>query len=76
MLVALSGAVVIGSIVSESNGTFDVVQACIEQGKILFVLIPDQQKEMDKAALERVVALGAIPISFPNDIDSIIKCLV
>lgn len=76
LLVAISGAVVIGPFVSESSGTFDVAEACIEQGKILFVLVADQQEEVDRAALERVVSLGAIPISYPNDFESIAKCLV
>lgn len=74
--VALSQAVVIGEIFSDSEGTRDVAEFCAQVGKLLFVLVPTEQTIADEKALESLLAIGAIGVRYPDDIDSIVKCLV
>lgn len=74
--VALSQAVVIGEIFADSQGTRDVAEFCVQVGKLLFVLIPTEQPISDEKALESLLAIGAIGVRYPDDIDSIVKCLV
>ncbi|HSG98716.1 MAG TPA: DNA-processing protein DprA [candidate division Zixibacteria bacterium] len=76
LIVGLSRAVVVGEILLESMGALDVVHSCVESGKILFALVPSERQALDQAALERIVALGAIPVRFPEDFDTIVTCLV
>lgn len=76
LIVGLSRAVVVGEILLESMGTLDVVHSCVESGKIVFALVPSEKQPLDKEALERIVALGTIPVRFPEDLDTIVTCLV
>ena len=76
LIVGLSSAVVVGEILLENMGTLDVVHSCVESGKIVFALVPSQKQPLDKEALERIVALGAIPLRYPEDLETIVTCLV
>lgn len=76
LLVALSQAVVVGEVFEESAGTLDLAENCIELGKILFVLITESMSESQTKAVERLINSGAIPISFPDEFDTIISSLV
>ncbi len=73
----LSQAVVIGEIFSDSNGTMDTASFCQETGKIMFILIDNYGQEgHDNGGVEKVLAMGAIPISLSSGVDIIIKSLV
>lgn len=76
LCVALSQAVVIGEIFSDSDGARDVAEFCVDVGKLLFVLVPTEQPIADEKALENLLAMGAIGVRYPDEIDSIVKCLV
>lgn len=76
LCVALSQAVVIGEIYSDSEGTRDVAEFCVDVGKLLFVLIPTEQPIANEKALDSLLTIGAIGVRYPDEIDSIVKCLV
>ncbi len=76
LITALAQAVVIGEVTGDSLGTLDVAQSCVESGKLLFILVPTEVPIHDEKALEPFVELGAVPVRFPEDMDTILKCLV
>jgi len=76
LITALAQAVVIGEVTDDSLGTLDIAQSCVESGKLLFVLVPTEVPIHDEKALEPFVELGAAPVRFPEDIDTILRCLV
>ncbi len=82
LLTSLAQAVVIGEVdsasdsVSEISGAMDVAQSCVESGKLLFILVPTEVAIHDEKALEPFVGLGAVPVKYPEDMNTILKCLV
>ncbi len=73
---ALAQAVVIGEVTGESAGALDAAQSCVESGKLLFVLVPTEIPIHDEKALEPFVEIGAVPVRYPEDLDTILRCLV
>jgi DNA processing protein len=86
LVTSLAQAVVIGEVnsdtASDSNseneisGAMDVARSCVESGKLLFVLVPSEVPIHDEKALEPFVELGAVPVKYPEDMNTILKCLV
>ncbi len=82
LITSLAQAVVIGEVLSgnsseiEISGAMDVAQSCVESGKLLFILIPTEVAIHDEKALEPFVELGAVPVKYPEDMNTILKCLV
>lgn len=73
----LSQAVIIGELFSSSNGTLDTAAFCHEVGKLMFVLIDGcDRPDRDQGGVEKVLSLGAIPITMDKGIDLILKSLV
>ncbi len=76
LMSALAQAVVIGEVTSDSVGSLDVAQSCVESGKLLFILVPTEVEIHDEKALEPFVKIGAVPVKYPEDMDTILRCLV
>jgi len=77
LTVGLSQAVIIGEIFGDSNGTLDTATFCSQLGKIMFILMDGcDQPGRDNIGVEKVLALGAIPITMDKGIDIILKSLV
>jgi len=76
LVTSLAQAVVIGEVTADSVGTLDAAQSCVEIGKLLFILVPTEAPIHDEKALEPFVELGAVPVRFPEDMDTILTCLV
>ncbi|UCD17000.1 MAG: DNA-processing protein DprA [Candidatus Zixiibacteriota bacterium] len=73
----LSQAVVVGEILPDSTGTLDCARFCNQIGKLTFVLIEGcDEAGRDSAGVEKVIAIGAIPIMLADGIDMIVKSLV
>ncbi len=77
LTVGLSQAVIIGEIFADSNGSLDTATFCHQLGKIMFVVMEGHdQPGYDNAGVEKVLALGAIPITLDEGIDIVLKSLV
>jgi len=75
LLVSLPQAVVIAELSDDSVGARDVAKCCHELGKTLFLLIPERGLTLSESTLGELTECGAIPISFPSEVNTIIKCL-
>ncbi|MFH1699307.1 MAG: DNA-processing protein DprA [Candidatus Zixiibacteriota bacterium] len=71
IIVGLSQAVVIGQVSAESVGTLDAALCCHQLGKLLFVIIGD-----DNPHLEKIIGYGGIPLTNINEYELILKSLV
>lgn len=77
LIVGLSNVVIIGEIFGDSSGTLDSAKCCFELGKLMFVLIDGcEQSNRDNSGVEKVMAMGAIPITLENGVEIITKSLV
>lgn len=71
LIVGLSRAVVIGQVSPQSVGTLDAALCCNQLGKLLFVIVGD-----DNPHLEKIIGYGAIPLTNINEYEMILKSLV
>lgn len=77
LTVGLSHAVVIGEVFGDSTGTLDSAKCCSQLGKLMFVLINGcDAPGKDNKGVEKVIELGAIPITLENAVETITKVLV
>ncbi len=77
LTVGLSNAVVIGEIFGDSSGTLDSAKCCFELGKLMFILIDGcEMPGKDNKGVEKVLEMGAIPITLENAVEIISKSLV
>ncbi|MCP4704843.1 MAG: DNA-processing protein DprA [candidate division Zixibacteria bacterium] len=77
LIVGLSNAVIIGEIFGDSSGTLDSAKCCVELGKLMFILIDGCEREgKDNKGVEKVLEMGAIPITLENAVEIITKSLV
>ncbi len=77
LTVGLSQVVIVGEIFGDSAGTLDTATVCHELGKLMFILIDGcDNPGKDNAGVEKVLAMGAVPISLEKGVDIILKCLV
>ncbi|SYZ74717.1 conserved hypothetical protein [Candidatus Zixiibacteriota bacterium] len=77
LTVGLSQAVIVGEIFGDSAGTLDSAAFCHELGKLMFILVDGcDTPGKDNAGVEKVLAMGAIPITLDNGLDIILKSLV
>ena len=77
LTVGLSQAVVIGELFGDSNGTLDTATFCRQLGKIMFVLVDGcDQPGRDNAGVDKVLEMGAIPVTMDKGVDIILKSLV
>ena len=77
LTVGLSQAVVVGELFGNSSGTLDTVTFCHELGKLMFIMIDGcEQSGKDNIGVDKVLALGAIPLTLNTGIDIILKSLV
>jgi len=77
LIVGLSQAVIIGEILGDSAGTLDSATCCSQLGKIMFVLIDGcDMPGKDNKGVEKVISLGAIPITLDDAIEKITMSLV
>jgi len=77
LTVGLSDAVVVGEIFGDSSGTLDSAKCCFQLGKLMFVLIDGcDLPGKDNKGVEKVIEMGAIPITLDNATEIIINSLV
>jgi len=77
LTVGLSQAVIIGEVFNDSTGSLDTATFCRDLGKLMFVLIDGcDEPGHDNGGGDKVLALGAIPITLSAGIDIILKSLV
>ena len=77
LIVALSQAVIIGEVMPDSKGTIDTAAYCRELGKIMFIMIDTCNiPGRDNTGVEKILAMGAIPITMSDGIEIILKSLV
>jgi DNA processing protein len=77
LTVGLSQAVIIGEVFGDSSGTLDTARFCHELGKLMFVIIDSNTiLDGDKSGIEKVLAMGAIPLTADQSVDIITKSLV
>lgn len=77
LIVGLSQAVVIGEILPDSKGTLDTAMFCHQLGKIMFILLDGcDAPGRDNSGVEKIIAMGAIPIYLKDGTDLILKSLV
>ena len=77
LTVGLSNAVIIGEIFGDSSGTLDSAKCCFELGKLMFILIDGcELPDKDNKGVEKVLELGAIPITLADAVEIITKSLV
>ncbi|MEE9442240.1 MAG: DNA-processing protein DprA [candidate division Zixibacteria bacterium] len=71
IIVGLSQVVVIGQVSANSVGTLDAALCCHQLGKLLFVIVGDENPH-----LEKFIEYGAIPLTNVNEYKLILKSLV
>jgi DNA processing protein len=77
LTVGLSQAVIIGEVFGDSAGTLDTARFCQELGKLMFVVIANNTNSTNnKDGIEKVLAMGAIPLTIDQAVDIIMKSLV
>lgn len=77
LTVGLSQAVIIGEIFGNSSGTLDSASCCHQLGKLMFVLIEGcDLPGKDNTGVEKVIAMGAIPITLEDALEKITRSLV
>ncbi len=77
LTVGLSDAVVVGEIFGDSSGTLDSAKCCFQLGKLMFVLIDGcDLPGKDNKGVEKVIEMGAIPITLDDATEIIINSLV
>ncbi len=77
LTVGLSQAVIIGELFGDSSGTLDTAAFCRDLGKLMFILIDGYEVPgKDNAGANKVLAMGAIPVTLEKGIDIILKSLV
>jgi len=77
LTVGISQAVIIGELFGDSTGTFDSAKCCHQLGKLMFILVDGcDLPGKDNNGVEKVIAMGAIPITLDNAIETIIRVLV
>ncbi len=77
LMVGLAEAVIIGELVGASPKTFDVAKSCHELGKLMFILMNNVNPvEQEKAVTEKILNLGAIPITPDEGVDLVTQSLV
>jgi len=77
LVVGLSQSVVIGEVLPDSAGTLDTATFCHQLGKLMFIMIDGcDQPGRDNSAVEKIIAMGAIPFSLKDGIDLVVKSLV
>lgn len=77
LTIGLSRAVVIGEIFEDSSGTLDSAKCCFQLGKLMFILIDGcDLPGRDNKGVEKVIEMGAIPITLNDATDTITKSLV
>lgn len=77
LTVGLSQAVVVGELFGDSSGTLDTATFCQETGKLMFILIEGCDRPgKDNAGVEKVLELGAIPVTLNEGVEIILKSLV
>jgi len=77
LIVGLSQAVVIGEVFPDSSGTMDTATFCHQLGKIMFILLDGiERSEHDNSGVQKIIDLGAIPVTLEDGIDIIVKSLV
>lgn len=77
LTIGLSNAVVIGEIFGDSSGTLDSAKCCFQLGKLMFILIDGcDLSGKDNKGIEKVMEMGAIPITLDKATEIITKSLV
>jgi len=77
LTIGLSNAVVIGEIFGDSSGTLDSAKCCFQLGKMMFILIDGcDLPDKDNEGVEKVIKMGAIPITLDDAVETITKSLV
>jgi DNA processing protein len=77
LTVGLSQAVVICEMFGDSSGTLDSAKCCQQIGKLMFILIDGcESPGKDNSGVEKVMSMGAIPVTLENAVDIITKSLV
>jgi len=71
LIVGLSQAVVVGEISATSVGTLDAALCCRQLGKLLFVVVGDNNPHLDK-----LIEDGAIPLTHIDEYQMIVNALV
>jgi DNA processing protein len=77
LTVGISQAVIIGEIFGDSTGTLDSAKCCHQLGKLMFILLDGcDLPGKDNSGVERVIAMGAVPITLDNAVETITSSLV
>lgn len=77
LTIGLANAVVIGEIFGNSSGTLDSAKCCFQLGKLMFILIDGcDLPGKDNEGVEKVIKMGAIPITLDDAVETITKSLV
>ena len=77
LIVGMADAVVAMELSTNSERSLDLLDFCDQIGKLTFVLVDPRTKSTEgKAALERALASGAIPVTGVDSVDDIVKSLV
>lgn len=77
LTVGLSQTVVIGEISGESAGTLDCATFCHEAGQLAFMLVGDGELgDESRRTIEKVLAMGIIPITMNDAVEKITRSLV
>ena len=77
IVAAMAQAVILTQFYKDSAITMDLLECCMQIGKLVFVIIdPKHGALSDQEALNKAVQFGAIPLVGLEKIDDIIKALV
>jgi len=77
LVAALARAVVIGEVFPDSEVTLDMATFCQQLGKIMFILIDNCDIDRgNREAVEKIMALGAIPVDSRKNVNIIADSLV
>lgn len=71
LIVGMSQVIVVGEVSANSVGTLDTALCCHQLGKIFFVVVGDNNPQLDK-----LVEGGAIPLTSMDEYELIVKALV